>query len=163
MAASEKRKYGQRYLALFLLGMLAGGAGVLIWQGNELEKIMKRDQLLSAENARLRETIEDMKQLQKVAKKKQDVIIEEIKVVVLPPRPHEVIETAAIRLIEKDLAPLKGMKTRTVTDMSQILHELLYRREYLIDGKTIEVRLKTVYLSSVLEVYVTMELKPEDI
>lgn len=144
MAASDKRKVGQRYLALFLLGMLAGGAGVLFWQGNELESIMKENHLKTAENARLKETIEDMKQLQKVAKKKQDITIEEIKVFVLPPRPHEYIETSTIRLIEKDLAPLKGMKTRTVTDMSQILHELLYRREYVIDGKTVEVRLKTV-------------------
>ncbi|HZG13590.1 MAG TPA: hypothetical protein VE710_01100 [Candidatus Bathyarchaeia archaeon] len=161
MEAKSRSKTIKRYLALLLLGMIAGGAVVLIWQGKLIESLMKQNQYKSAEIVRLNEVIEDMKQLQKVAKKKQEPIIEEVKVFVLPPRPHEFIETAAIRLIEKELDPLKGMKSRTVADLHAILHELLYRREYLVDGKTVEVRLKTAYISSVLEVYVTIELKPE--
>jgi len=161
MEAKSRSKMIKRYLALLLLGMVAGGAVVLIWQGKLIESLMKQNQYKSAEILRLNEVIEDMKQLQKVAKKKQEPIIEEVKVVVLPPRPHEFIETATIRLIEKELDPLKGIKSRTVADLNAILHELLYRREYLVDGKTVEVRLKTAYISNVLEVYVTIELKPE--
>jgi hypothetical protein len=162
MDAGKRSRWIKRYIALFLLGLMAGGAVVLIWQGKEMEAMLKTIHVQNVEIARLNEVIADMKQSQKVAKKKQDMIIEEIKVFVLDPRPHEYIETSTIRLIEKELAPLKGMRTRTVTDMHAIIHELLYRREYRVDGKTVEVNLKTVYIESVLEVYVTIRLKPEE-
>jgi hypothetical protein len=158
----SNRKLWKRYIIIFLLGILSGGEGVLFYVGHRFEEMMVENRNLKILYERKVEEIENLKQSHRVARKKQESVIEEIGVTVLEPRPHQYIETQAISFIEKDLAPLKGKKWEQVADMHTILHELLYRREYIIDGKVVEVRLKTAVISPrSLYVLVTIQLKPE--
>jgi len=158
-ADSQNPRLWQRYLSLLLMGGFMGGSGVLLWYGHQMEEQMLINRNLRLWNERLTEEVEMLKQSQRAAQRRQDAVIEELRVTVLEPRPHAYIETEVIRQVEKDLAPLKGKKMEQVADMHPILHELLRRREYIIEGKVVEVRLKTAVISRALHVFVTAELK----
>ncbi len=151
--------YWKRYLVLFLLGILVGGGVFLLLYGHEMEHLMLINRNLDLINERLQEEVENLKHSQRVARKRQEMQIEEIHVIVLDPKPNAFTEAEVIRKLEKDLAPLKGKKVDQVAEVHPILHEMLYRREYVIDGKMVEVRLKTAIISKVLKLYVTAQVK----
>jgi hypothetical protein len=155
-----KKRLWKRYVVLFALGSLLGGAAVLFWYGHELEELMLQNTNLTLENERLMEEMENLKQSQKVARKRQEMVIEEIRVTVLDAKPQQaIIEAEVIRRIEKDLAQLKGKKTEQVAELHSLLHELLRRREYFVERNMVEVRLKTAVISRVLHLFVTAEIK----
>jgi hypothetical protein len=159
---AEKRRRRERYLAIFLIGIVAGGSSVLLYMGHEMEDLILQNRNLKLLYEEKREEVEELKQSQRVARKKQETVVEEIRVTVMEPRPHEYayIETQVIHYIEKDLSPLKGKRTEQVAEMHEILHELLLRREYVMEDKMVEVRLKTVHISRILHVFVTVQVKP---
>lgn len=148
-------------MAILLLGGLIGAVIVVFVYGYNLEKQMLMNRNLKLLNERYTEEIEGLKLSQKVAKKKQEMVIEEIKVTVLDPKPHAIIVAEVVRFLEKDVSQLKGKKTEQVADVHLLLHEMLRRREYIVERKMVEVRIKTVVISRVLHLYVTAEVKPE--
>lgn len=155
-----KKRLWKRYIVLFVWGVLAGGAAILFWYGHQLEELMLQNTNLALEKERLIEEVENLKQTQKVARKRQEMVIEEIRVTILDAKPQQaIIEAEVIRRIEKDLAQLKGKKTEQVAELHPLLHELLRRREYVVERNMVEVRLKTAVISRVLQLYVTAEIK----
>ncbi len=148
-----------RYLAVFLLGVWAGGAGFLFWHGQQLEQLMLENRNLSLVNDRLREDIADLKQSQKAVKKSQQTEIEEIRVTVLDPKPDAFTEAEVIHRLQRDLDPVKGKRVEQVAEVHPLLHEMLKRREYVVEGKIAEVRLKTVFISRVLQLFVAVTVK----
>jgi hypothetical protein len=158
-AETGKRRLWKRYIVLLAMGMLLGGTAILIWHGHQLEKLMLKNRNLELENDRLEQIIENLKQSQRMAKQRQETVVEEVRVTILEPKPHAIIEAEVIRRMEKDLAALKGKKTEQVAEFHPLLHELLRRREYIVERNLVEVRLKTVVVSRVLHLYVTAEVK----
>ncbi|MGC5327594.1 hypothetical protein [Brevibacillus sp. SYSU BS000544] len=156
---SDRITYWKRYLVLFVFGMLVGSGLFLFLYGREMEHLMLINRNLDLRNERLEEELLNLRHSQKVARKKQDIQIEEIQVTLLDPRPDAFTEAEVVRLLEKDLAPLKGKKVDQVKEVHLILHEMLYRREYVINGKVTEVRLKTAVISKVLFLSVTVQVK----
>lgn len=157
------RKSWKRYLVFFILGSLAGGAVVLFWSGHQLEELMSLNKTLVVENERLGMEVQNLKMTQKVSKKRQDPVVEEIRVTVVDPKPHAIIEAEVIRRLEKDLGALKGKKTEQIGEIHPLIHELLRRREYVIDRNLAEVRLKTVVVSRILQLFVTVTVKPGEV
>jgi hypothetical protein len=151
----------KRYVVLFLIGGLAGGAMVLFLFGHEMEDMILVNRNLKLLNERLLEEIEGLKQSERVAKKKREVILEEIRVTVLDPKPEPIFEAGVSRELEKDLVHLKGKKAEQVGEIHDLLHQMLRRREYIVEGKVVEVRVKTVVISRVLHLFVTAVVKPD--
>jgi hypothetical protein len=153
----------KRYVALLVVGAVLGGTGVLLVYGREMEQMLVLNQSLKLLTEKLREENEVLRQSQRVSRKQQDVVIEEIRVVVLDPKPHPTIEVQVVRHLEKDLASLKGKKVEQVAGVHEVLHEMLRRREYVVDdeGTMAEVRVKTVAISRDLFLFVTVEMKRE--
>jgi hypothetical protein len=149
----------KRYVVLLVIGGLLGGAVLLFWFGKKMEDLMLENRNLKLLNERHVEEIEGLKHSQRVAKKKLDQTIEEIRVTVLDPKPHPLVEMEVIGQLEKDVSHLKGKKTDQVAEFHPILHEMLRRREYIVQGKVVEVRLKTVVIGRVLHLFVTAEVK----
>lgn len=149
----------QRYVVLLVIGALLGGEGVVYVTGKKVERLMLEKRNLELLRERQLEEIEELKQSQRVAKKKLVQTIEEIAVTVLDPKPHPIIAADVIRQLEKDVSHLKGKKTDQVVDIHLLLHEMLRRREYIVEEKTVEVRLKTVAIGRVLSLFVTAEVK----
>ncbi|WP_176560302.1 hypothetical protein [Brevibacillus dissolubilis] len=148
-----------RYIILFVFGAFAGGVLFLFLYGKEMEELMLENRNLYLLNERLLEDIDNLKQSQKVARKRQDLTIEEIKVTILDPKPNAFIETEVVRHLEKDLGVIKGKKTDQVAEVHGVLHEMLRRREYIVEGKMVEVRIKTLVISRTLHLFVTVEIE----
>ncbi|WP_147512900.1 hypothetical protein [Brevibacillus massiliensis] len=127
-----------------------------------LENLMKANELLSLHNEQLLQDIEILRNTNKAERKKRELVIEEIEATVEEPKPNAFIEAALIRKLKSDLAPLKGKKVEQFSDMHVILHELLERREYVIDGKVVEVKLRSVIISRILQLFVTVRVKNEN-
>lgn len=154
----------KRYIALFMIGSMLGGAAILFVYGKEMEEMMLLSKSLEMQNKKLYEENQSLKQSQRVSRKKQDTIIEEIRVTVMEPKPHPTIEVQVVGQMEKDLVSLKGKKIEQVAEVHQVLHEMLRRREYVLtDGSMTEVRIKTVVISRTLHLFVTAEVKKEDV
>ncbi|MFY0544631.1 hypothetical protein [Brevibacillus sp. H7] len=149
----------KRYVVLIVIGGLLGGAGVALVSGKKLESYMLENRNLKLLKERHEEEIEGLKHSQRVAKKKLVQTIEEISVTVLDPKPHPIMEAEVIRQLEKDVIHLKGKKSDQITDIHLLLHEMFRRREYIVEGKTVEVRLKTVAIGRILHLIVTAEVK----
>lgn len=158
-------KRWKRYVVIFVLGLLVGGGGFLFLYGREIERLMLIKTNLELRNERLLEEIDNLKQslkqTQRVANKRQDVIIQEVQVIVEDPKPDPFTQAEVTRLLEKDLVSLKGKKVDQVVGelLHPLLHEMLYRREYVVEGKIVEVRLKTALVSRVIRLYVTIQIK----
>jgi hypothetical protein len=158
----------KRYVALVILGVLLGGASVLFLYGREMEQLMLIRQSLDLQNKKLYEENLELKKNQRIYRKKQDTIIEEIRISILDtnldsklPDPFKV---QVVDKMEKDLSSLKGKKIEQVAEVHQVLHEMLRRREYVLEDRTmVEVRIKTVVISRTLHVFVTAEVKKEDV
>ncbi|MCC0565675.1 hypothetical protein HN020_24850 [Brevibacillus borstelensis] len=158
-----KIKLWKRYVALLLIGAILGGSGMLFIYGREMEQMMLVKRSLELLNEKLMEENQSLKQSEKVARRKQEVVIDEIRVTVLDSKLHETIQLQMTRQLEKDLASLKGKKVEQVAEVQEMLHEMLRRREYIIEGTMVEVRVKTVAISRILHLFVTAEVKREDI
>jgi hypothetical protein len=105
-----------------------------------------------------------LKQSQRDSRKKQEAVIEEIRISVLDSKLHPTIEVQVVGQLEKDLASLKGKKTEQVAEVHQVLHEMLRRREYVLsDGTMAEVRIRTVVIGRTLHLFVTAEVKKEEV
>ncbi|MGD8192263.1 hypothetical protein ACQCN2_20020 [Brevibacillus ginsengisoli] len=156
-----KRTHLKRYTVLFVLGVLLGIGIFLLLYGREMEHLMLIKRNLELRIERQQEVIDKLNQSQRVAKKRNDVIIEGIQVVIVDPKPDPFTQTTVARLIEKDLASLKGKKVDQVVGelLHPLLHEMLYRREYVVEGRIAEVRLKTAIVSRVILLYVTVKIK----
>lgn len=151
----------KRYAVLFVLGLFVGGGIFLLLYGRQMEHLMLINRNLELRIERQQEEIENLNQSQRNAKKRQDVIIQDIEVVILDPKPDAFTQTTVSRMLEKDLASLKGKKVDQVVGelLHPLLHEMLYRREYVVEGKIAEVRLKTAIVSRVIRLYVTVQIK----
>ncbi|UFJ41582.1 hypothetical protein LOK74_03360 [Brevibacillus humidisoli] len=163
MNSTNERKLWQRYIALFVLGGWLGAAVFLVLYGNELEELMLMNQNLKLQYDRLSDEMDNLKESQKEQRKRQEVTIEEIRIEVLEPKPDAYTETEVTRRLEKDLAPLRGKRVEQVGEVQAIIHEMLRRREYVVEGRTAEVRVKTVVISRIIRLYLTIEVKNETI
>lgn len=164
MSNQAGKKTWLSYLAAAMIGIWIGGAGFLFWYGQEMQSLMLTNFHLLTLNERLQEELAELKQTQNNARKKQEWIIEEIRVQVLDPKPDdEFTVTNVVRKLEKDVASLKGKKVDQVAEVHLILHEMLKRREYVVDNKVAEVHLKTAVISRTLQLFVTIETKNMDI
>jgi hypothetical protein len=148
-----------RLAAVFLLGVWLGGAGFLFLYGHDMEQLMRDNRSANYLIEQLYEDIEHLKDSQRMEKNRPKTVVEEIKVTILEPKPDPFLEKEIIRTVEKDLAPLKGLRTETILEMHTVLHDLIKRREYSVSGKIAEVRLRTVLISRRLEVFVTVTVK----
>ncbi|EST53076.1 hypothetical protein T458_19510 [Brevibacillus panacihumi W25] len=158
------RRPWERYIALFVIGCLLGGASILFMHGREMEEMMLVKQSLELQNKKLYEENLSLKKNQHVSRRKQETVIEEIRVTVLDPKPHPTIEVQVVDKMEEDLESLKGKKVEQVAEVHQVLHEMLRRREYVLsDGSMSEVRIKTVVISRTLHLFVTAEVKTEEV
>ncbi|USG67216.1 hypothetical protein NDK47_07985 [Brevibacillus ruminantium] len=155
-------KLWKRYIALLVIGGILGGSTILFMYGREMEQMMLVKRSLEVLNEKLMDENQRLKQSEKVARRKQEVLIEEIRVTVLDTKLHETIELQVARQLEKDLASLKGKKVEQVAEVQEMLHEMLRRREYIIEGTMVEVRVKTVAISRILHLFVTAEVKREE-
>ncbi|WP_019122021.1 hypothetical protein [Brevibacillus massiliensis] len=147
---------------MFLFGAIAGASMFQFLYAERLENLMKANELLSLHNEQLLQDIEILRNTNKAERKKRELVIEEIEATVEEPKPNAFIEAALIRKLKSDLAPLKGKKVEQFSDMHVILHELLERREYVIDGKVVEVKLRSVIISRILQLFVTVRVKNEN-
>jgi hypothetical protein len=158
------RRPWKRYIAIFVIGSMLGGASILFAYGKEMEDMMLLTKSLELQNKKLYEENLALKQSQRVSRKKQEIVIEDIRVTVMDPKPHPTIEVQVVEQMEKDLITLRGKKVEQVAEVHQVLHEMLRRREYVLsDGSMTEVRIKTVVISRTLHVFVTAEVKMEDV
>ena len=161
MTPHDGNKHWLRYIALFLLGAWLGAAVILLQYGGKLEELMLINQNLILQNDRLRGEVESLKEAQRAERKRQEVLIEEIRIEVLEPKPDAYTQTEVTRRLEKDLDVLRGKKVEQVGEVQAILHEMLRRREYVVEGRIAEVRLKTAVISKIVRLYVTIESKNE--
>ena len=152
----------KRYVALVMIGAILGGSATLFAYGREMEQMMLVRRSLELLNEKLMDENQRLKQSEKVARRKQEVLVEEIRVTVLETNLHETIQLEVARQLEKDLASLKGKKVEQVAEIQEMLHEMLRRREYIIEGTMVEVRVKTVAISRALHLFVTAEAKREE-
>ncbi|QQE75585.1 hypothetical protein KDJ56_06365 [Brevibacillus composti] len=157
-----KIKLWKRYVALVMIGAILGGSATLFAYGREMEQMMLVRRSLELLNEKLMDENQRLKQSEKVARRKQEVLVEEIRVTVLETNLHETIQLEVARQLEKDLASLKGKKVEQVAEIQEMLHEMLRRREYIIEGTMVEVRVKTVAISRALHLFVTAEAKREE-
>ncbi|MBO8163749.1 MAG: hypothetical protein H0Z34_08570 [Brevibacillus sp.] len=155
----EGEKHWLRYVAMFILGAWLGAAVFMVRYSDKLEELMLINQNLTLQNDRLADEVKNLKDLQKEARKRQEVFIEEISIQVLEPKPDAYTETEVKHRLERDLVSLRGKKVEQVGDVQAILHEMLRRREYVVEGRVVEVRLKTAVISRVLRLYVTVEVR----
>jgi len=162
MTRGNTRKY-LRYFILWFLGGLAGVGLSLFLFGQKLEDQMLLNRNLRLINERYVEEIRNLKQIQKVEKSRRDVIIEDVRVTVLEPKPNAFVETEVIRRMEKDFAQMKGKKADQVAEVHPVFHELMHKKEYVVDGKVVEVRLKTLLISRALHLFVVVQVKTEAI
>lgn len=158
----------KRYIAILLIGGLLGGSVILFTYGREMEQMMLLKKSLELQNKKLYEENQDLKQNQRVYRKKQETVIEDVRATVLASdqkQPlHATIVVQVVDQVEKDLASLKGKKIEQVAEVHQVLHEMLRRREYILsDRTTVEVRIKTVVISKTLHVFVTAAVLPDDV
>ncbi|MGF9906685.1 hypothetical protein [Brevibacillus fortis] len=158
----------KRYLALLLMGCVLGGTVILFTYGREMEQMMLIKKSLELQNKKLYEENLELKQNQRVYRKKQESVIEDVRASVLTAdqkQPlHATIVVQVVDRVEKDLASLKGKKVEQVAEVHQVLHEMLRRREYILsDRTTVEVRIKTVVISRTLHVFVTADVIPDDV
>lgn len=156
----------KRYVALLLIGIMLGSTTVLMLYGREMEEMMLVKKSLELQNKKLYEEIQSLKENQRVYRKKQDLVIEEVRASVLAgeQKLHPTIEVQVVDRVEKDMASVKGKKVEQVAYVHQVLHEMLRRREYVLsDGTMVEVRIKTLVFSQTLYVFVTAEVKKEDV
>jgi len=158
------RQHWKRYVAIWVIGILLGGAAMLFMYGKEMEEMMLVKRSLEFQNKKLYEENLELKKSQNVARRKPTVGIEEVRVTVLDPKPHPTIEVQVVERMEQDLASLKGKKVEQVAEVHQVLHEMLRRREYVLPDRTmVEVRVKTVVIGRTLHLFVTAEVKKEDV
>lgn len=156
-------KVWKGYISMFVIGSLIGGASILFVYGREMEEMMLLTKSMEMQNKKLYEENQSLKQSQTDTRKKQEAVIEEIRVSVLDPKPHPTIEVQVVDQMEKDLASLKGKKIEQVAEVHQVLHEMLRRREYVLsDGTMAEVRIRTVVIGRTLHLFVTAEVKKEE-
>ncbi|MGG1663431.1 hypothetical protein [Brevibacillus sp. NRS-1366] len=156
----------KRYVALLLIGILLGATTILFLYGREKEELILVNKSLELQNRQLHEELQSMKENQRVSRRNQDLVIKEVRASVLvgEQKLHPTIEVQVVDHLEKDLASLKGKKVEQVAYVHQVLHEMLRRREYVLsDGTMVEVRIKTVVISQTLHVFVTAEVKKEDV
>ncbi|HZG82785.1 MAG TPA: hypothetical protein VEZ13_18670, partial [Brevibacillus sp.] len=81
------RRPWKRYIALFVIGSLLGGASILFMHGREMEEMMLVKQSLELQNKKLYEENLLLKKNQHVSRRKQETVIEEIRVTVLDRKP----------------------------------------------------------------------------
>lgn len=145
-----------RYVAIFLLGLIVGGATILFLHGRQLEELMIINRNLTLLYERKVEEISTLKK----EKNARDERIETIRVTILDPKPpDEIIATEIINQLEKDMAPMKEKKVDQVAEFQPLLHELLKKRTYAIKGKKVEVQLKTVVIARVTQLFVTVRVE----
>ncbi|MGG3874439.1 hypothetical protein [Brevibacillus laterosporus] len=152
-----------RYISLFILGGVVGGAIFLFLFIQRMEDLMLENKNLYVLNDRLQNEMDNLNELHKVARKKQNVVIEDVEITFLGQRPNTFVEEELKHSLEKDLAQLKRKKVEQVGEMHEILHELLQKKEYIIQGKVIEVNIKTLVISRVLHLYVVAKEQPKTI
>ncbi|MDF2680258.1 MAG: hypothetical protein K0R47_1448 [Brevibacillus sp.] len=158
------RQHWKRYIAIWVIGILLGGAAVLFLYGKEMEEMMLVKQSLEFQNKKLYEENLELKKSQNVSRRKQTTGIEEVRVTVLDPKPHPTIEVQVVEWMVKDLSSLKGKKVEQVAEVHQVLHEMLRRREYVLPDRTmVEVRVKTVVIGRTLHLFVSAEVKKDDV
>jgi len=159
-----KRNSWKSAVAMFVIGSMVGGAAILFLYGREMEEMMLLTKSLKLQNEKLYEENQSLKQSERNYRRKQEAVIEEIRVSVMDPKPHPTIEVQVVGELEKDLASLKGKKIEQVAEVHQVLHEMLRRREYVLsDGTMAEVRIKTAVIGRTLHLFVTVEVKKEDV
>lgn len=158
------KKPWKRYVAVLIIGSLLGGATVVFIHGKRMEDMMLVNQSLQLLSDKLKKENDALKRSQQVSRKKLEFVIEEVRVTVLDPKPHPTIEVQVVDQMEKDMALLKGKKVDQVGEVHDVLHGMLRRREYVLkDGSMVEVRVKTVVISRTLRLFVTAEVKKEDV
>ncbi len=160
--AEVKRFAWMRYVAVFMIGLVIGSSVFLIVYGQRMEQLMLFNRNMRLLNERLNDELDNLKRSQKVAKKRQDMVVEEIKVTIvdpIDPKMNEFTSAEVIRRLEVDLAQIKGKKVEQVGEFQSLIHEMLRRREYVIERKIAEARVKTVVISRVLHIFVTVQIR----
>ncbi|WP_232700117.1 hypothetical protein [Brevibacillus daliensis] len=158
----KTRRY-LRYTILLILGGIAGGVLFLIMFTYQIEELMLENRNLYLLTDRLQRDIKGMQDNKKNTRQRQQWIIEEIEITFLEPRPNKFLEADIKQAMIKDLSNLKGKKGEQMTEVQDLIHQMLERREYIIDGKVVEVRIKTLAIYHVLHLFVTVKEQPQTI
>lgn len=152
-----------RYLAVLLLGGWLGAAAFLLQYGGKMEELMLINQNLILQNDRLRGEVNSLQEARRAERQRQELLVEEIRIEVVEPKPDAFTLTEVTRRLERDLDVLRGKKVEQVGEVQGLLHEMLRRREYVVEGRMAEVRLKTAVIAKIVRLYVTIEIKNESI
>lgn len=163
MTTENGRRPWMRYLAVLLLGGWLGAAAFLLQYGGKMEELMLINQNLILQNDRLRGEVNSLQEARRAERQRQELLVEEIRIEVVEPKPDAFTLTEVTRRLERDLDVLRGKKVEQVGEVQGLLHEMLRRREYVVEGRMAEVRLKTAVIAKIVRLYVTIEIKNESI
>ncbi|XOS92111.1 hypothetical protein ACLMAB_27990 [Brevibacillus laterosporus] len=98
---SPKLRRYLRYISLFILGATAGGAVFLFLFTQRMEDLMLENKNLYVLNDRLQNEMDSLNELHKVARKKQNVVIEDVEITFLGQRPNTFVEEELKHSLEK--------------------------------------------------------------
>lgn len=134
--------------------MIAGALIQLLFTGKELDRLHLLADSLRHENESLHEDIKKYEEERDKARHSSQLVVEDIEVHIVDPKPDQFTETELIRLIKQDVKYLEGKKLETINDLHLSVQRQFENRTYRVKDNLVETELKTMTIYRTAHFYI---------
>lgn len=143
-----------RYEMIFFLGIIFGSLIFLLFLGKELDRLHLQVDSLENENMAYEEQLKKLKEDHDKVKNHRKLIVEDVEVHIIDPKPDGFTEAELIRLIERDTKYLEEKKLESVNDLHLYVHQHFKDRNYKIGDRLVRAELKTMTIHTTVHLYI---------
>ncbi len=143
-----------RYEMIFFLGIIFGSLIFLLFLGKELDRLHLQVDSLENENITYKEELKKLKEDHDKAKNHRKLIVEDVEIHIIDPKPDGFTEAELIRLIERDTKYLEEKKLESVNDLHLSVHQHFKDRNYKVGDRLVRAELKTMTIYTTVHLYI---------
>lgn len=143
-----------RYEMIFFLGMILGALIFLLFFGKDLDRLYLQVESLENENNAYREELKKLKEDHDKAENHRKLVVRDVQVHIIDPKPDGFTEAELIRLIERDTKYLEEKQLESVNDLHLSVHQHFKDRSYKIGDRLVRTELRTMTIYTTVHLYI---------
>ncbi|HJV44955.1 MAG TPA: hypothetical protein VJ824_04425 [Bacillota bacterium] len=149
-----------RYEMIFLLGLMTGVLFFLLFFGKELDRLHLELRSSQNENTAYEEELQKLKENELKAKQGRKIVVEDVVIHILDPKPDAITQEESIRLIGRETKYLEGKSLDSLNDMHLSVRQQFKDRRLQIGDRYIRAELKTMVISKTVHLYFYVKVEP---
>jgi hypothetical protein len=149
-----------RYEMIFILGFIFGALFFLLFYGKELDRLHLEIRSLQNENNAYLEENRKLKENEIKAKQVKKMVVNDVVVHIIDPKPDAFIEAELIRLIERETKYLEGKSLESLNDLHLSVSQQFKDRTIKIGDRNVRTELKTMMIYKTVHLYFYAKAEP---